>query len=663
VGWAEPALPAPQLADHPFLMGLSELLVSGSLSALNPKLFLCLTVALSENLDPMIHPLVETAWLIPSYAVIGAIASVLWAPGLTRRTGPRPSGYINLLMTLLAFIHTLALLPITLGQPAYEMSLTWLQVAGLDLTLPYIVSPLTVGAALVITGMNLFAQLYAVGYLEMDWGWARFYTLLAMFEAGMCALVFCDSLFFSYIVLEILTLGTYLLIGVWYNQSLVITGARDAFLTKRVGDLFLLMGVVALLPLAGTWDFSELADWARTAQVDPTVMTLVGLALIAGPMGKCAQFPLHLWLDEAMEGPIPSTILRNSVVVATGAWVLVKLEPVLALSPIVMTVTIFVGALTALGSTLIAIAQIDAKRTLSYLVSAYMGLVFVAVGSGESHAALLLILAHALPMGLLVMTIGGVIWNSITQDITQLGGLWSRRPISGLAMLTGIIGLVAFPPFGGFWAMLDLINGLAETGQYTWLIGIVLVVNGIAAFGLMRLFGLVFGGKAQEMTERSPEVHWPMMLPTTILAGFTLHLPLIAQVAGLLPNWAMVNKELAVLLLISTLSGASLGGLIYLGGRAQPIQLPSRSVQEFFAHDLYTAKLYRFSIVFGVDVISRSLDWFDRYVVDGLVNLFGLVTIFSGQSLRYSTFGKSQAYLLTILLGIGLVSLLIARVL
>lgn len=126
-------------------------------------------------------------------------------------------------------------------------------------------------------------------------------------------------------------------------QPLVVTGARDAFLTKRIGDLVLLMGVLAIYPLAGSWNYDDLAAWAATAQVNPTLITLICLALIAGPMGKCAQFPLHLWLDEAMEGPIPASILRNAIVVATGAWVLVKLTPVLSLSPVALTALLRTG--------------------------------------------------------------------------------------------------------------------------------------------------------------------------------------------------------------------------------------------------------------------------------------------------------------------------------
>ncbi|UBF27696.1 NAD(P)H-quinone oxidoreductase subunit F [Kovacikia minuta CCNUW1] len=605
----------------------------------------------------MAELLLQSIWLVPCYSLLGAMLSVIWFPSITRRTGPRPAGYVNAIMTFLSFVHAAIALQATWNQPAYEISFSWLQVAGLNFTIPLEISSLTVSVIVLVTGLNLLAQVFAIGYMEMDWGWGRLYSTMAVFEAGMTALALCNSLFFSYVILEILTLGTYLIIGIWFNQSLVVTGARDAFLTKRIGDLFLLMGVIALLPLAGTWNFTELAEWAKTAQVDQRVITLVGLALIAGPMGKCAQFPLHLWLDEAMEGPVPATILRNSVVVATGAWVLVRLEPILALSPIVQSAMIFIGAVTAVGGSLIALAQIDIKRALSYLVSAYMGIVFVAVGTQQTEAALLIVLTHAVSMALLVMSTGAVVWNSITQDLTQLGGLWSRRPISGLALIVGTLGLVAFPPLGSFWSLLKLMDGLAES-QHPWLVGVVLMVNALTAFGLTRVFSLTFGGKPKQMTERSPEVHWPMILPMTVLLGFTLHLPLVLQSLSLLPNWAELNKDMALLLIWSSIFGCSLGAIVYLSNAVKkPIQFPWKAMQDLISYDFYTPKLYRNSIVFGVDLISRITSWFDKYLIDGTVNLFGLVTLFSGQSLRYSTSGQSQFYALTILLGISLFGL------
>ncbi|MFM2061491.1 MAG: hypothetical protein RLZZ507_1161 [Cyanobacteriota bacterium] len=596
--------------------------------------------------------LLETVWLVPCYALLGGVLALPWSPGIIRKTGPRPAGYVNLVMTFLAFLHSVIAFGATWNHPAKEVLIPWLSTAGLNLTINLELSPISVGALIVITGLNFLAQIYAVGYMEMDWGWGRFYSLLGLFEAGLCALALCNNLFFSYVILEILTLGTYLLVGLWFSQPLVVTGARDAFLTKRVGDLFLLMGVLGLWTLAGTWDYKDLAIWAQTANVDPTIINLVCLALIAGPMGKCAQFPLHLWLDEAMEGPVPSTILRNSVVVATGAWVLIKLQPVFSLSPIASSAMVAIGAVTAIGGSLIAIAQIDIKRCLSYSVSAYMGLVFIAVGTQQDEAALLLVLTHALAAALLVMSTGGIVWNSVTQDVTQLGGLWSRRPISGLAFIVGTLGLIGFPPLGSFWALVKLADGL--WGTHPWLVGIIIAVNALTAFSLTREFSLIFGGKPKQMSERSPEAIWLMVLPMMVLFGFVLHLPLVLQSLSLLPSWATLNKDVALLLIWSSIFGCSISAVIYLGNIPKPIRLPWQGLQNLLAYDFYTPKLYKVTIIFGVAQLSKLADMVDRFVVDGIVNFVGLFSLLGGEGLKYSTNGQTQFYAFTILLGVGI---------
>ncbi|MCH4905834.1 NAD(P)H-quinone oxidoreductase subunit F [Cylindrospermopsis raciborskii CHAB3438] len=595
--------------------------------------------------------LLETVWLVPGYALLGGLLALPWSPGIIKRTGPRPAGYVNLITTFLAFLHSVIAFIATWNHPAKEVFIPWLSTAGLNLTINLELSSITVGALVVITGLNFLAQVYAVGYMEMDWGWGRFYSLLGFFEAGLCALVLCNNLFFSYVVLEILTLGTYLLVGLWFSQPLVVTGARDAFLTKRVGDLFLLMGVLGLWTLAGTWDYQDLAIWAQTAKVDPTIITLVCLALIAGPMGKCAQFPLHLWLDEAMEGPVPSTILRNSVVVASGAWVLIQLQPVFSLSPIASTTMIAIGVVTAVGGSLIAIAQIDIKRCLSYSVSTYMGLVFIAVGTQQDEAALLLVLTHALSAALLVMSTGGIVWNSVTQDVTQLGGLWSRRPISGLAFIVGTLGLIAFPPLGSFWALLKLADGI--WANHPWLVGIIIAVNALTAFSLTREFGLIFGGKPKQMSERSPEAIWLMVLPMMVLFGLVLHLPLILQSLSLLPSWTALQKDVALLLIWSSIFGVSISAVIYLGNIPKPIALPWKGLQNLLAYDFYTPKLYKVTIIFGVAQLSKLADIVDRFVVDGIVNFVGLFSLLGGESLKYSNSGQTQFYAFTVLVGVA----------
>ncbi|MFN5871697.1 MAG: NAD(P)H-quinone oxidoreductase subunit F [Aphanizomenon sp.] len=595
--------------------------------------------------------LLDTIWLIPVYALIGGLLAIPWSPGIIRKTGPRPAGYVNVVMTFFSFFHAVLAFFAIWNHPAKEVFIPWLSTAGLNLTINLEISAVSVGALIVITGLNLLAQIYAIGYMEMDWGWGRFFSLLGLFEAGLCGLVLCNDLFSTYVILEVLTLGTYLLVGLWFSQPLVVTGARDAFLTKRVGDLFLLMGVLGLWTLSGTWNYSELATWAATANVDPTIITLVCLGLIAGPMGKCAQFPLHLWLDEAMEGPVPSTILRSSVVVASGAWVLIKLQPVFSLSPVAASVMVAIGTVTAIGGALIAIAQIDIKRCLSYSVSVYMGLVFIAVGTQQNEAALLLVLTHAVSAALLVMSTGGIVWNSVTQDVTQLGGLWSRRPISGLAFIVGTLGLIGFPPLGSFWALFKLADGL--WAAHPTLVGIIIIVNGLTTFSLTREFSLIFGGKPKQMSERSPEAIWLMVLPMVILSGFVLHLPLVLQSLSLLPDWATLNKDVALLLIWSSIFGCSISSIIYLGNIPKPIRLPWQGLQNLFAYDFYTPKLYKITIIFGVAQLSKFADMLDKFVIDGIVNSVGLFSLLGGEGLKYSNNGQTQFYALTVLLGVG----------
>jgi len=598
----------------------------------------------------------QTIWLVPLYAFAGALLALPWSPGIIRQTGPRPAGYLNLIMTFLAFFHSLFALIAVWGRPPQSLAFNWLNAADLSISLDVQISAVNIGALLLITGLNLAAQVYAIAYLEMDWGWARFYSLVALFEGGMCALVICNSLFFSYCVLEVLTLGTYLLIGFWFNQSLVVTGARDAFLTKRIGDLILLMGVVALLPLAGTWNFDQLAEWAATANLNPNVANLLCLALIAGPMGKCAQFPLHLWLDEAMEGPMPATILRNTVVVSTGAWLLVKLEPVLQLSPLTLQVMIIVGSVTAIGAGLIAIAQIDVKRSLSYSVSAYMGLIFIAVATGQTETALVLLFTYAIAMSLLVMVVGNIIWNNISQDLSQYGGLWSRRPVSGICYLVGAASLVALPPFGGFWSLARMGDRLAEVSGLLLLV--LLLVNALTAFSVTREFCVFFGGKIKPMTLRSPEALWPLVIPMTVTMGFAIHVPILLAQWHLLPS--NLNLGVAFLLVLSTAAGVIPAAYIYLNDNIpKPIVFQPKALQDFFANDLYTAKLYKVTIVFVVGLISQIINWIDTFLVDGIVNLVGLATVFGGQSLKYNVSGQTQFYFLSIILGVALIGIII----
>jgi NAD(P)H-quinone oxidoreductase subunit 5 len=598
--------------------------------------------------------LFQTSWWLPCYGLLGAVLTLPWSTGVIRRTGPRPAAYLNLFMTILAFIHGAVLFRATLNHEAQDLIIPWFRAADLELSFVFDVSSISTGAVELLTGLSLLAQLFALGYMEKDWALARFFALMGFFEAAMSGLALSNSLFLSYALLEMLTLSTYLLVGFWYAQPLVVTAARDAFLTKRVGDVLLLMGVVALATITGTLNFPDLYEWAETATLSPTVSTLLGLALISGPIGKCAQFPLHLWLDEAMEGPNPASILRNSVVVACGAYVLIKLQPLLVLSPVACTALVVLGSMTAIGASLVAIAQIDIKRALSHSTSAYLGLVFIAVGMQWTGFALILLFAHAIAKALLFMSIGSVILTTSSQDVTEMGGLWSRMPATTSAFLVGTLGLIGIVPLGGFWALRQGINAFWY-GQ-PWLVAILLLVNALSALNLVRVFRLVFLGHPQPKTRRAPEIPWTMAVPMVAMTIFTLLAPFMLQRLSLFPDWSYINPPAVLLLFLSSCLGCGLGAGIPLSRTwARPVQMPWKFLQDLLAYDFYIDQIYRLTVVGAVDMISRFSAWFDRYVVDGMVNFVGIASIFSGESLKYSVSGQSQFYLLTILLGVSLI--------
>lgn len=603
--------------------------------------------------------LFSTTWWIPFYSLLGAILTLPWVMGIIRCTGPRPAAYFNLLTTFLAFIHSLLVFKDIWNREPENFVMTWFSAADLNISFALEISPVSVGATVLIAGLSFLAQTYALGYMEKDWALARFFALMGFFEAALSGLAVSDSLFLSYALLEMLTLSTYLLVGFWYAQPLVVTAARDAFLTKRVGDLLLLMGVVTLSTKAGSLNFSDLYEWAQTAQLSPLTSSLLGLALIAGPAGKCAQFPLHLWLDEAMEGPNPASVMRNSMVVAGGAYVLYKMQPILALSPFALNTLIIIGTVTAVGESLVSIAQTDIKRALSHSTSAYMGLVFLAVGLQQGGVALILLFTHGIAKALLFMSSGSVIYTTSSQNLTEMGGLWSRMPATTTAFVVGSAGMVSLLPLGSFWAMLSWADGLAIVTP--WVLWVLVIVNGFTALNLTRVFRLVFWGEPQQKTRRAPEAPWPMAFPMVTLTILTLLLPVMLQQWYLLPTWESVNWYVVAMLVLSTLLGVGIGSTMYLHKAWSRSRIFAwRLVQDLLGYDFYIDRIYKFTVVGAVALFSKISAWSDRYLVDGLVNLIGFAAIFGGQSLRYSVSGQSQGYLLTILVGISILGFFIS---
>lgn len=596
---------------------------------------------------------IQTAWLIPLYGFSGMLLSLPWATGLIKRQGPRPAAYLNLLVTLLAVIHGTVLISTVLSIGPQHLDLAWFQAADLDLHFGFDLNFTNLAALELVTGISLIGQIFALGYLDKEWSLARFFALIGFFEGAMAGVVLSSNLFMSYFLLEMLTLSTYLLVGFWYAQPLVVTAARDAFLTKRVGDVLLLMGMVALSSWAGSLEFGDLYIWAGEADLSPVAAALLGLALMAGPMGKCAQFPMHLWLDEAMEGPNPASIMRNSVVVTCGAVVLLKLMPVLHLSPIAVNALLLVGSISALGGALVAIAQVDLKRAFSYSTTSYLGLVFIAIALEQPLMALLLLFSHALAKALLFMSVGSVIATTNCQDITELGGLGNRMPATTAAYLAAAAALTGLVPLGCFWSFGLLLEAFQQRSPL--FAAVLLITNGLTVFNLVRVFRQVFLDRPHPKTRRAPEVNWLMALPMVSMLVIVLIAPLaIDRLPALQPISDLSGRSVA-LLTTSGLFGLICGCLISLDKFwSRSVFRPLRVVQDLLAYDFYTDRIYRATIVAAIARLAAFTNAIDQLLLNRFSDRVGRFALASAESLRLGVSGQMQSYVLTVLLSLVL---------
>jgi NAD(P)H-quinone oxidoreductase subunit 5 len=596
---------------------------------------------------------IQLAWLIPIYGFSGMVLSLPWATGWIRRNGPRPAAYLNLLVTVLALLHGSLVIRQVLELGPQHLEYHWFSVADLNLRIGFDLSLTNLAALELITFMSMVGQVFALGYLDKEWSLARFFALVGFFEGAMAGVVLSSNLFMSYFLLEMLTLSTYLLVGFWYAQPLVVTAARDAFLTKRVGDVLLLMGVVALSAWAGSLEFTDLYAWVPAADLSPLAGNLLGLGLIAGPMGKCAQFPMHLWLDEAMEGPNPASILRNSVVVTCGAVVLLKLMPLLRMSPLAIDLLLVVGTISAVGGALVAIAQVDLKRAFSYSTTSYLGLVFITIALQQPILALLLLFAHGLAKALLFMSVGSVIATTNCQDVTELGGLASRMPATTTAYLVGACGLTGLVPLGCFWCFGLLVQVLGPAAPF--FAAVLLLTNALTVLNLTRVYRAVFLGAPHPKTKRTPEVNWLMALPMVSLSVLVVLTPLVMVRFDPVAGIANFSIGTTVLVVASSLGGLLMGSLIRLDRFWSRSALkPLRTLQDLLAADFYTDRIYRATIVAFVAGMATLTNAFDRVVVNGVVNRIGLASLASAESLRLGVSGQLQTYVLTVVVAIVL---------
>ena len=572
---------------------------------------------------------------------------------------------------------------------------TWIPAGDFQVNFSFHVDALTACLLIVVTTIGMLVHIYSIGYMSHDAGYWRFFAYLNLFMFSMLLLVLADSFLVIFVAWELVGLSSYLLIGFWKHKRTAALAAKKAFLVNRVGDVGFALGIMLIFVSMGTLnihDFNGQAGvLAKIGGVDPVVVAAISLLVFAGAMGKSAQFPLHVWLPDAMEGPTPvSALIHAATMVNAGVYLIARTSPIFAHAPGALVVVGAIGVFTAILAASIAMTQTDIKRVLAYSTLSQLGYMFAALGAGAFTAAIFHLITHGFFKGLLFLGSGSVI-HAVheEQDMRRMGGLAKKIPITYTTMLIGSLAIAGIPPLAGFFSKDEILGEAFKLGfQWIWAIGLFVAL--LTAFYMFRLMGLTFWGKSRVDPHVEPNIHesppvmtWPLIILAvpSIFAGVVLGLPFGA---GLLSQWlapvfeqatvtlgheeasfqlfgvdgALIMASVAVaaigVALAWRLFGAEIGRIRV---AAKPNLVRSYSARVPF---LYRASLNKWwfdelnnllFIVIGGRV-ANFLWWFDRRVIDDTVNDLAKVTVGAGRDLRRIQTGRVQNYALGIAIGL-----------
>jgi NADH-quinone oxidoreductase subunit L len=571
-----------------------------------------------------------------------------------------------------------------------QADIPWMPAGRLLVSMGILLNPLSALMMVIVTGVSLLVQVYSLGYMKGDPGFARFFSYLSLFSFSMLTLVLADNFVLLYMAWELVGLCSYLLIGFWYEKPEAARAAKKAFVVTRVGDLGFLIGVIVLSLLAGTFDFAGVARFVGGGNIPQGQLTLIVLLLFCGAVGKSGQFPLHVWLPDAMEGPTPvSALIHSATMVAAGVFMVARLYGIFSASPDALHVVAGLGAFTALFAASIALAQDDIKRVLAYSTISQLGYMMLALGVGANDASgggangafgvatndafgvgmsasgaggygagLFHLTTHAAFKTLLFLGAGSVIHAIGTNDIRQMGGLARRMPVTALTFGVAVLAIAGIFPLSGFWSK-DAILEAVRTGGHPLLYAVALGTVFLTALYMSRLFFLVFTGasRGSAPAHESPAV---MTVPLLILAVFAAGLGFVDVRAFLDPSMPRPALDIGLLVLSSGLALAGILLALLFFGRAAPsgaaharragplTESALRSASTLLARKFYIDELYMLVIRALYFTLTSAIAWFDRHVVDGMVNLVGGASRAAGAQLRRTLGGKVQGYALII---------------
>ena len=651
----------------------------------------------------------EIAWLIPVFPLIGAVFSGL---GLICANKKINNSREIVSISLLSFVGVSAVISYkTLieqinGYQSVEKLFVWASAGDFTIPMGFVLDPLGSVMLTLVTTITLLVMIYSHGYMAHDKGYVRFFTYLALFSSSMMGLIISPNLLEIYVFWELVGMCSYLLVGFWYDRDGAANAAQKAFVVNRVGDFGLLLGILGLFWATKSFDFNEIAVGVSQSVSENSLPVWAALLLcflvFLGPMAKSAQFPLHVWLPDAMEGPTPiSALIHAATMVAAGIFLVARLQPLYSLFPSIQFIIALVGTITCFLGASIALTQMDLKKGLAYSTVSQLGYMMLAMGCGAPVAGIFHLITHACFKAMLFLGSGSVIHAMeevvghqpvLAQDMRLMGGLRKKMPFTSTTFLIGCVAISGIPPLAGFWSKDEILGNAFISFPAFWFVGF--LTAGMTAFYMFRLYFLTFEGdfrgedkelqkelllaseiniEEEEHEEEHGSLHespWSMTFPLVFLAvpsviiGF-MGFPWDSKFANLLdPEEALIAIESFELkeflpLAIASVFIASIGITIaYQAYFAKKINLSILfaqrfpSVNKFLSNKWYLDDINEKLFVKGSRKLAKEVLEVDSKVVDGVVNLTGLVTLGSGEGLKYFETGRAQFYALIVFGGV-----------
>jgi NADH-quinone oxidoreductase subunit L len=510
--------------------------------------------------------------------------------------------------------------------------------------------------AVLVSGVGALIHIYSLGYMRNDEGKSRYFAALSLFMFAMLGIVFANNFVMLFIFWELVGFTSYVLIGHWFFRDAAADAANKAFITTRIGDFGFMTGILIIWTTTGSVVFAEIAPRMSMLGGHATFVAIVALLIFCGAVGKSAQFPLHVWLPDAMEGPTPvSALIHAATMVAAGVYMLVRVAFIIQASQTALLVVAWIGTITAVMAALIATQQDDIKRILAYSTLSQLGYMVMAVGLASNDAAIFHLFTHAFFKALLFLATGSVIvMLHHEQNIWKMGGLRRKLPITFVTFTVGALALIGCPPFSGFFSK-DAILALAYQRNLP-IFAVALFTAFLTAFYVIRMLVIVFFGdarsdSAREGREAPPVMTWPLVV-LAILAtvggfGFFARNFLALPVENA-PNAFGVVPGLAI---VALTVGGGLAVTIYRGRSTEAVNV------ELLRHKFYFDEFYSWLIFWTQELFARVSAFVDRWIIDaGAVGGASRGTWGIGALLRLIQVGNLQAY--AFLFGIGVVALI-----